>query len=84
MLLLIFESESCLDAASLVEESSPHVDVTDVPEVPACQVDTQVEDDICHQLLGVPRPLLIQVHVLVLVVDDVVGDDGGHHGEGGH
>ena len=82
LLLLILEPECCLDAASLVQESSPHVDIADVPEVPASQVDAEVEHDVRHQLLGVPRPLAL--HILELVIDVVVGDDGGHDGDGGH
>ena len=68
LLLLILEPECCLDAASLVQESSPHVDITDVPEVPASHVHTEMEDDVRHQLLGVSRPVALKV----LVVD---GDD---------
>ena len=69
LLLLVFEPECCLDATSLVQESSPHVDIADVPEVPACEVDTQVEDDVCHQLLGVSWAIALKV--LVVVGDDV-------------
>lgn len=68
LLLLIFKSECCLDATPLVQKSSPHVDITDVPKVPASQVDTQVEGDVCHQLLSVSWALAFNV-----LVDD--GDD---------
>ena len=81
LFLLIFEPECCLDAASLVQEASPHVDITDVPEVPSSQIHTEVEGDVRHQLLGVSWT--VAFNVLVVDGDDVVRDDGGDDGDGG-
>ena len=74
LLLLELEPEGGLDAAPLVEEASPHVDVGHVSEQPAHQVDARVEDDVRPELLVVvgPRPVALSPG-LELVVDDVVG-----------
>ena len=85
LLLLKLESEGGLDTSPLVQEASPHVDVGDVSEEPADNVDAGVEDDVCAELLPVvgAGPVLLRP-VLVLLVDDVVGGGGGadrQHGD---
>ena len=61
LLLLVLELERGLDAAALVEKAAPHVDLADVAEVKADEVERQVEDEVCevllHELAGVVDPL---------------------------
>ena len=61
LLLFVLELERGLDAAALVEEASPHVDLTHVAEVEADEVERQVEDEVgevlLHELDGVVNPL---------------------------
>ena len=51
MLFLVFEFEGGVDAAALVQESSPHVDLSDVADVEADEVQRRVEHDVGNQLL---------------------------------
>ena len=56
LLLLKLESEGGLDAAPLVKEASAHVDVGDVSQQPAHEVDTRMEDDVRPELLVIIGP----------------------------
>ena len=78
LLLLKLESEGGLDAAPLIKEASAHVDVGDVSEQPAHEVDARMEDDVRPELLVIigPRPVALLPR-LELTVDDVVGGGGG-------
>ena len=79
MLLLILESEGCLYASSLVQESSPHVDVTHIPQIPTNNVHTHMEEDVSQQLLPEPGAQLLLPAGAPLVVDDVVAGGAGAH-----
>ena len=76
LLLLIFEPEGCLDAASLVQESSPHVDVDDIPDEPADKVDAEVVDNVRRQLGCVVVLVKLGVDVVHRVLNDRSEGDG--------
>ena len=48
----MLELEGGLDASALVQESPPHVDLADEPDIEADKVESEVEHEIGKDLLG--------------------------------
>ena len=51
LFFFVFQFEGGIDAASFVEKAAAHVDLADVADVEADEVEGSVEDDVGKQLL---------------------------------
>ena len=76
LLLLILQSEGCLYTSTFVKEASSHVDIRDISNVEANNIDTEMEDDVGTKLSPILSPnKLWSICSLstVLVIDKIVG-----------
>ena len=58
LLFLICQAEGLLDACSFVQETPPHIDVTDISYIPSNHIDTHMKHNVCAQLLPNIRNML--------------------------